>query len=490
MCYYACFVLIIGRSLRKGQLMRQPASLLSFLTGTLNSIAWMYVFLPCVFIGGVILTVRSGAIQFDRFGYVMKNTLGVMFKKREAGKGAVTPLQAVSTALASTVGTGNIVGTSQAIAMGGYGAVFWLWIAALLSMAIKYSEVTLSIRFRQRDERGDWVGGPMYYITNGMGRRWRVLAVIYAALACLACFGIGNMSQVNSFVCSVIEAVESFRPVSEEASCIIKWGVGIALALTVAMILLGGIKRIGSVTEKLVPLMSILYIGMTLIVLICHAQNIGWAFAQIVKSAFAPRAVIGAGSGIALKEAVVWGLRRSAFSNEAGLGSAGIAHAAADTDSPVGQGLFGIFEVFADTVVICTMTAMVIICSRIPVEWGVIPGSSLVVSAFSTVFGGRIAAVFVAGSLALFAFSTVLGWALYGTRCAQYIFGTKAIRPYQLIFAAMIVVGCVSPIEIVWDIADTLNGLMAIPNFIALFSLTGVVARLTEEHFSGIRGNK
>ena len=456
---------------------------IDFFTGALNDFAWLYMFLPCVMVGGILLTVRTKAVQFSHFGYAMKNTVGKMFKMTEAGKGAVTPLQAVTTALAATVGTGNIVGTSQAIALGGYGAVFWLWVAALLGMVIKYSEVVLSIQYRQRDEKGDWVGGPMYYIA-GIGPKWKWLAMMYAALAGIACFGIGNMSQVNAITGSITNAITAFFTINDSGITVIHWVIGLSLAALVALILLGGIKRIGKVAEKLVPIMSVFYVLVCLGVIFSHAGNIGGAFAKIFTAAFSPRAVLGAASGIALKEALVWGLRRSAFSNEAGLGSAAIAHAAAETPSAVHQGLYGIFEVFVDTIVICSMTALTIICSGVDINFGVKPGSELITAAVATIFGDKLAALFVAVALILFAFSTVLGWALYGSRCAQYLFGTKAIKFYQAAFAIVIVIGCVSPIDIVWNIADTFNGLMAIPNFVGLFVLSGVVAKLTKEHFS------
>ncbi len=459
------------------------SSVISFFTGTLNTVAWLYIFLPCTIIGGLYLTIRNRGIQFTRFGYCMRNTFGKMFKKQEAGHGAVTPLQAVTTALAATVGTGNIVGTSQAIAMGGYGAVLWLWLAALLGMIIKYSEVVLSIRFRERDEKGDWVGGPMYYIKNGLGKRWSWLGVLFCIFAALAAFGIGNMSQVNSIVGSINDAIDVFIPSAVAVRGTINLVLGLVLAALIALILFGGIKRIGSVAEKLVPIMSILYILFTLIVILSHSANIGPAFAKIFSTAFTPQAMFGAATGIVLKETIVWGLRRSAFSNEAGLGSAAIAHAAADTEGPVQQGLYGIFEVFADTIVICSLTALCIICSGVDISFGVKPGSELIASAFATVFGAKFASLFVAVALMLFAFTTVLGWSLYGSRCAQYLFGMKASRVYQIIFVGIIVVGAVSSLDVVWDIADTLNGLMAIPNFIALFALSGVVAKLTREHF-------
>lgn len=465
-------------------------AIISFITGPLNTVAWIYILLPCVFAGGLYFTIRNRGIQFVKFGYAMKNTAGKMFQKQKAGDGAVTPLQAVTTALAGTVGTGNIVGTSQAIAMGGYGAVFWLWIAALLGMVIKYSEVTLAIKYRERDAKGDWVGGPMYYITNGLGKGWKWLAVLFAVFATMASFGIGNMSQANSIVGSINNAISMFAPTTSAHSGTINLVLGLILAAVTALVLFGGIKRIGSVTEKLVPTMCIIYIVFALAVIGGNITHIGGAFAKIFEAAFNPQAVMGAGSGIMLQQAIVWGLRRSAFSNEAGLGSAAIAHAAADTKGPVHQGLFGIFEVFMDTIVICTITALTIIVSGVGIEWGVKPGSQLITAAFSTVWGGKLAAVFVAIALMLFAYSTILGWSLYGTRCVQYLFGLKGAKIYQVIFIAVIVVGSVSSIDVVWDIADTFNGLMAIPNFIALFALSGVVAALTKEHFANLKSEE
>ena len=456
--------------------------LYDFMAGPLNTAAWIYILLPCVFVGGLYFTIGTGAVQFRRFGYAMKNTIGKMFKKTEVEEGAVTPLQAVTTALAATVGTGNIVGTSQAIALGGYGAIFWLWLAALLGMVIKFCEVTLSVNFRERDEKGDWVGGPMYYIKNGLGPKWKWLAVLFCLFAILASFGIGNMSQANSIMDSVKNAIISFNPEFTNTA-VVEWGVGIFLAVVTAAVLFGGIKRIGAVTEKFIPFMSALYIIFTFIVIGSNIGNIIPALKLIVVSAFNPQAVLGAGSGILLKNAVVWGLRRSAFSNEAGLGSAAIAHAAAQTEGPVQQGLFGIFEVFMDTIVICTLTALPIISSGIEIEFGTVPGSALITAAFATVFGDKIAALFVAFCLMMFAYSTILGWSLYGTRCTQYLFGIKASKVYQFIFIAIVIVGCVSPIEAVWNLADTFNGLMAIPNFIALFALSPVLFKLVKEFF-------
>ncbi len=458
-------------------------AILNFFTGTLNTVAWVYILLPCVIFGGIFFTVYNRGIQFSKFGYALKNTIGKVFKKQSANAGSVTPFQAVTTALAATVGTGNIIGTSQAIALGGYGALFWLWIAALLGMIIKYCEVTLSIKFRERNEKGDWVGGPMYYITNGLGKKWKWLAVLFAAFAVLASFGIGNLSQANSISSSINNAIVSFAPSAENSQFTISLVVGIILAIICVVSLVGGIKRIGKVTELLVPFMSIFYIVCTLIVIFANVGNVGDAFKNIIVGAFTPKAVCGAACGIAIKEALIWGLKRSAFSNEAGLGSAGIAHAAADTKGPVQQGLYGIFEVFADTLVICTLTGLTIIVSGIDIEFGKTVSSELITSAFATVFGAKFASLFIAIALFLFAFSTILGWSLYGTRCVEYLLGTKLAKVYQVIFSLIIILGATTSLEIVWNLADTFNGLMAIPNFIALFALSGVVAKLTKEHF-------
>lgn len=466
------------------------SAILNFLTGPLNTLAWMYILLPCVAIGGLYFTVRNRGMQFTKFGYALKHTIGRVFTRRTAGEGSVTPFQALTTALAATVGTGNIIGTSQAIAMGGYGAIFWLWIAALLGMIIKYSEVTLAVHYRERNEKGDWVGGPMYYIVKGLGKNWKWLAILFTVFAILASFGIGNLSQANSITGSINNAIAAFIPSLSDNGGTISLIVGILLAALTAVALLGGIKRIGKVTEMLVPFMSALYIIFTIVVIICNFDNVGSAFALIFTAAFTPKAVLGAASGIALKEALVWGLRRSAFSNEAGLGSAAIAHAAADTDGPVQQGLFGIFEVFADTLVICTLTGLTVIVSGVDIAFGVKPGSELITGAFATVFGDKFAALFVALALMLFAYSTILGWSLYGTRCIEYLFGMKATKIYQLIFVVMIVVGATTSLDVVWDVADTFNGLMAIPNFIALFALSGVVAKLTKEYFASEKGLK
>ena len=457
-------------------------SFFRFLSDSLGALAWEGVLLPCVFLGGIYLSIGTGAVQLRHFGCAMKHTVGKVFRKAPARSGSVTPFQAVTTALAATVGTGNIIGTSQAIALGGYGAVFWMWAAALLGMVIKYAEVTLAVRFRERDARGDWVGGPMYTIKNGMGARWNWLACIFSLFAALAALGIGNMSQANAAADAVTDAVTLLCPGFTGAAAL-RRVLGVTLAALTALVLFGGIKRLGAVTERLVPCMSVLYIALALTVIFSDLSGVGRAFALILKGAFAPQAVLGAASGITLRQTLTWGLRRSAFSNEAGLGSAPIAHAAADCESAVEQGFFGIFEVFADTVVLCTLTALAIIVSGVPITFGVLPGASLVAAAFGTVLGAKLASLAVAVCLALFACSTIFGWALYGSRCAQFLFGERGAGIYRRIYVVFVAVGAAASADLVWSIADTLNGLMAIPNFIALFALSPVVFRLTRDYF-------
>ena len=462
-------------------------AIISFITGTLNTVAWLYIFLPCTILFGLYLTIRNRGLQFTKFGYVMKNTLGKMFQKQEAGEGAVTPMQAVSTALAATVGTGNIVGTSQAIALGGYGAIFWLWLAALLGMMVKYSEVLLAIKYRERDAKGDWVGGPMYYVKNGLGKGWQWVGILFCIFAAIAAFGIGNMSQVNSIVGSINNAVDAFIPSAAAERGTLNLILGIVLAVLVGVILFGGIKRIGAVAEKLVPAMALLYIVFGLTVIVVHAGNIIPAFGKIFSTAFNPQAIGGAAAGIVLKETIVWGLRRSAFSNEAGLGTGSIAHACADTKKPVKQGFFGIFEVFVDTIIICTMTALVILCSGVPVNYGEAAGAELTISGFTAVYGSWVS-IFTAVAMCCFAFSTIIGWGLYGTRCIEFLFGSRSNMPFMVLYSLTAIVGATMNLGLMWSIAETFNGLMVIPNLIAVFLLSGVVVKMTKEYFAKENG--
>ena len=433
---------------------------------------------------GVYYTIRCGGVQFKWFGYIMKTTIGKIFDKKEAGEGSVTPFQAVCTALAATVGTGNIAGVTGAIALGGPGAVFWMWVSALFGMCTKFAEVTLAIHFRERNDKGDWVGGPMYYIKNGLGKNWVWLGTLFSLFGMLAAFGIGNMTQINSIVTSISGTINSFTPINVNAANLI---IGIIVAAFCALVLLGGLKRIGQVTEKLVPFMAVIYIVSALIIFFAHIGNIGNVLRGIFVGAFTPSAVVGGVAGVTISAAIKRGVGRGVFSNEAGLGSAPIAHAAADNDSAVHQGCFGVFEVFADTIVICTLTAFAVLMSGTPIEYGQAAGAPLTIAAFSTTFG-RAGGVIISVGLTLFATSTILSWCLYGTRCAEFLFkSTKVIKPYQIIFCLVIILGAVTELSLVWDIADTLNGLMAIPNLVGLLGLSPIVIKLTREYFNGVR---
>ena len=464
------------------------------IVNTLNSIAWGPWMLLLLVGTGVYLTCRVGFLQLRKFGYAMKNTFGKIFTKQTAGSGEITPFQAMSTALAATVGTGNIAGVTGAIVVGGPGAVFWMWVSAFFGMVTKYSEVVLAIRYRERNEKGDWVGGPMYYIKNGLGQNWKWLGVLFSLLACLAAFGIGNMTQVNTIATSINTAIGSFGVDTSAAVnlfgrefMISNLVIGVVVAAVVGLVLLGGIKRIGAVTEKLVPFMAAVYILASLVVVFFNLGSLGSVFAAIFQGAFNPSAVMGGFTGTTIMMAIQKGVGRGVFSNEAGLGSAPMAHAASSETDPVKQGLYGIFEVFVDTIVICTLTALVLLCgidNGVAVNWGIGGGAELIIASISTVFGQKLGATLVAIGIVLFALSTVLSWALYGSRCFEFLFGSKALPFYQIVFVLVCLVGASMELEVVWNIADTLNGFMAIPNLVALLGLSGVVIRLTKEHFA------
>ena len=460
----------------------------------LNGLAWGPWMLILLVGTGIYISIRVGFIQFGKFGYVLKNTIGKVFTKQTAGKGEVTPLQAVTTALAATVGTGNIAGVTGAIAVGGPGAVFWMWISALFGMVTKYAEVLLAIRYRERNEKGDWVGGPMYYIKNGLGKNWSWLAVVFSLLGALAAFGIGNMTQVNTIAGSINNAIDAFGGNTAAHSFVIfgqtvpytSVAVGAVIAVIVGLVLFGGIKRIGAVAEKIVPVMAAVYILCGISVIVTNIGAMGDVFAMIFKGAFNAEAALGGAFGITIMTTIQKGVGRGVFSNEAGLGSAPMAHAASSEKDPVMQGLYGIFEVFMDTIVICTLTALTILCGvagGVPITWGQSAGAEIVSAAFSLVLGAKAGSLIVAVSLSLFALTTILSWALYGSRCFEYILGTKALPVYQVVFVAVILIGATLKLDLVWNIADTLNGFMAIPNLVALLGLSGVVISLTREHF-------
>lgn len=447
----------------------------------LNNFIWGVPAMVCIIGVGLYLSIRTGFIQIRRFGYAIRNTLGRMFKKNEASDGSITPFQAVCTALAATVGTGNIAGVAGAIAVGGPGAVFWMWISALLGMCTKFAEVTLAVRFRERNDKGDYVGGPMYYIKNGLGKKWMWLAYAYAIFGVCAVFGTGNATQVNTITAAINTALINYNVLSPDATATSNLIIGIAIAAVVALILIGGVKRIGRVSEKLVPLMALLYIVLAVGLIILKIDRVPTVFASIFQGAFNPRAVTGGIVGsffISMKK----GVSRGIFSNEAGLGTGSIAHACADTQDPVKQGMFGIFEVFMDTIVICTMTAMVVLLSGVDIAYGRDAGAELTIAGFTTVYGNWVS-IFTAIAMFCFAFSTIIGWGLYGARCAEFLFGSKIILWFNIAYSLISIVGATVDLGLIWSVSDTFNGFMTIPNLIAVFLLAPTVLTLTKEHF-------
>ena len=452
------------------------------INSVINNFIWGVPAMICIIGVGLYLSIRTGFIQLRKFGYSMRCTIGRIFKKREAADGAITPFQAVCTALAATVGTGNIAGVAGAIAIGGPGAVFWMWISALLGMCTKFSEVTLAVHFREKNANGDYVGGPMYFIKNGLGKKWMWLAYAFAAFGTCAVFGTGNATQVNTITAAITSALRSYNLLPESAVRICNLIIGIVICVVVALILLGGIKRIGRVSEKLVPLMALLYIVLSLGVIILNFQKIPAVFTSIIQGAFQPSAVTGGIVGsffLSMKK----GVSRGIFSNEAGLGTGSIAHACADTSKPVKQGMFGIFEVFMDTIIICTMTALVILLSGVDISYGVDAGAELTISGFIAVYGNWVT-IFTAIAMCCFAFSTIIGWGLYGSRCVEFLFGAKSVKVFTVLYALVSIAGATMDLGLVWNISDTFNGLMAIPNLIAVFLLSPVVLKLTKEHFA------
>lgn len=451
------------------------------INSAVNSFVWGIPAMVCIIGVGLLLSIRTGFIQFRKFGYTFKVTLGRIFHKKEAADGSITPFQAVCTALAATVGTGNIAGVAGAIAIGGPGAVFWMWISALLGMCTKFSEVTLAVHFREKNKHGDWTGGPMYYIKNGLGPKWRWMAVLFALLGVLTVFGTGNATQVNTITSAINTALLSCHVIDASSVSVSSLIIGIIIAFLVALILLGGIKRIGRVAEMLVPFMALLYIILALGVIFLNIDRVPGVFASIFEGAFSPASVTGGVVG-SFFLSMQKGVARGIFSNEAGLGTGSIAHATADTDHPVKQGFFGIFEVFADTIIICTMTALVILCSGVPVSYGTDAGAELTINGFIATYGNWVS-IFTAVALCCFAFSTILGWGLYGTRCIEFLFGTWINKPFMVVYSLVAVIGATADLGLLWSVAETFNGLMSIPNLIALFLLSGTVVKLVKDYF-------
>lgn len=455
----------------------------SFLT-TVDNLVWGVPLMVLIMAGGILLTARLGLLQMRRLPLALK----WMFKNEEEGDGEISSFAALCTALSATIGTGNIVGVATAVCAGGPGALFWMILAAFFGMATKFSEGLLAVKYRVVAEDGHSLGGPFYYIEKGMGTKWKWLAKIFAFFGvCVGLFGIGTFSQVNG----ISSAVQNFFD-PNKSNCVnipflgeYSWAVVISsliLAACVAAILIGGLKRIATVSQIIVPFMAVIYLIFSVALILLNITEIPAAIVTVVKGAFNPSAVTGGVIGsffLSMKK----GVSRGIFSNEAGLGTGSIAHACADTSKPVKQGMFGIFEVFADTIVICTLTALVILVSGVPVNYGAAAGAELTISGFTATYGGWVS-IFTAVAMCCFAFSTIIGWGLYGARCIEFLFSAKVIRPFMIAYSLVAILGATVNLGLLWSIAETFNGLMAIPNLIGVFLLSGTAITLTKEYFA------
>lgn len=430
---------------------------------------WLWGSVLLILLVGVGITLMVGL----RFIPVRKLPIGfrqLFGKRKEEGDGDILPFNALMTSLSGTIGTGNIVGVASAIAIGGPGALFWMWCTAVIGLATKYSEAVLAVHFREKDSLGQHVGGPMYYIQNGLGKKFVWMAVCFSIFGALAGFGIGNTVQVNSIAHGL-----------EVSLGIPRLLTGLVVAVLVGAVILGGIKRIGSVAGKIVPVMSVAYIGLCGVVIVMNLSSLPSVLVEIVESAFSPVAATGGFAGSTIMIAVRMGVSRGVFSNEAGLGSAPIAHASAQTNSPVRQGTLAMLGTFIDTLVICTMTGVAIVLSGVWTQD--VQGMELSILAMNTLLPASGNLIVVSG-MVIFAFTTVLGWALYGERCAEYLFGVKIILPYRILWVLAVPVGAVMDLRFIWNCADMLNGLMALPNLVALLLLSRVVFSLTRDYFS------
>ena len=431
----------------------------------LSAVVWGPVMLAFLLGVGIFLTLGLKAFPWR---YTVKSFV-MLWKSRESEQeGDISPYQALMTSLSATIGTGNIAGVATAIALGGPGAIFWMWVTALFGMATKYAEAVLAVKYREIDEQGRHVGGPMYYIKNGLGKHWYWLAVIFALLGAIAAFGIGNMVQANS----VADAVETLFQIPV-------WQTGAVMTVLTAAVILGGLSRIASVAAKLVPTMAITYIAGALFVIVKHYDQVPAALLLIINSAFTETAAVGGFTGAAVWAAIRFGVARGVFSNEAGLGSAPIAHAAARTKNPVQQGMIAMLGTFIDTLIVCTMTALVIVLTG---AWSSgETGAALSTLAFNTGLPGWGGYIVVFG-LVVFAFTTILGWSYYGERCAEFLFGVKVIWPYRVLWLCAIPVGAMGKLGLIWTLADVMNGLMAVPNLIALSLLSPVIFKVTKAY--------
>ncbi len=436
-----------------------------------------YLLIPLLLGVGIIMMVGLKFIPVRKLGYAF----GIMWKGRKHDpehEGELSPFRALMTSMAATVGTGNIVGVATALYLGGPGAIFWMWVTALFGMATKYCEALLAVKYREVTPDGSYVGGPMYYIKNGLGANWKWMATIFAIFGAVASFGIGNLTQTNAITSNVIKAM-GFDP--NGSSAVIIAAVLLVLA---GIVLIGGVKRIGAVAGTLVPVMAVIYIIGGLIAVLIHIDRVPEAFGLIFKHAFTGGAAVGGAAGSALMLAIRWGVARGLFSNEAGLGSAPMAHATAITKSPVRQGFLGMLDPFLDTIVVCTVTALVILTSGVWNDPNVVDGAGTMTAvSFGVALPGTWGNWLVTIGLVLFAFSTILGWCVYGERCIIYLFGHKASMPFRIFFTLVVPVGCLSELTTVWLLADIFNGLMALPNLVALIFLCPVVFKMTKEYF-------
>jgi AGCS family alanine or glycine:cation symporter len=435
--------------------------------GVVNGYVWGGPMIVLLIGTGLLLTILTRGVQFSRLAFALREVLGRL-TERQHGEGKLTPFQAVATALASTVGVGNIAGVATAIFLGGPGAIFWLWVSGLLGMCTKYAEIVIALNYREPDASGTMRGGAMYILARGLGLPW--LGTVFALLTSLAAFGIGNMVQANS-VAAALDATYSIPT----------WVTGLTLVFITAIVILGGLTRIGEVTQVLVPFMAALYLGGGFIILLTHATAIPGALALIFEGAFTGTAAAGGFAGSTIAMALRYGIARGLFSNEAGLGSAPMVHATADTDHPVRQGMYGIFEVFVDTILICTTTALVILVTDTWTEG--LNGAALSAKAFEIGLPGTFGSIVVTGGILLFSFSTLLGWSYYGETGIVYLFGAKAALPYRLAWLVFIYLGANGSLRLVWDVADTLNGLMALPNLVAVLGSIPLLLRLQKEFF-------
>ncbi|MFM0818111.1 alanine/glycine:cation symporter family protein [Streptococcus suis] len=434
----------------------------------INNFVWGPPLLLLLVGTGVYFTLRLGVFQISK----LPTAFRLIFSSDQSGQGDVSSFAALCTALAATVGTGNIVGVATAITTGGPGALFWMWVAAFFGMATKYAEGFLAIKYRTKDANGQAAGGPMHYITLGMGQKWKPLAIFFAISGVLvALLGMGTFSQVNSSASSMSS---SFGLAPQLVS--------IVTAISIAFFIFGGIEKISEVSTKIVPFMAILYILASLTVLALHLDQLLPTLALVLKSAFTPAAAAGGFAGATVQQAIQRGIARGVFSNESGLGSAPIAAAAAKSDNPVEQGLISMTGTFIDTLIICTLTGLTILVTG---QWSVagLEGAPLTQAAFATVFG-QSGALALTISLVLFAYTTILGWSYYGERCIEFLFGTKSILPYRLVFVAMVALGGFLKLDLIWTIADIVNGLMALPNLIALLALSPIIIKETRQYFA------